>query len=84
MELSKTSGSAKLRRKLLKAYPGQDIVCNWCGLDMTLETATVDHLLPREDPRRNKVEFLVWACEPCNQARGIASWHARRQYGYQT
>ena len=69
---SKVSGSARLRRKLWRAE--REMVCNWCHIDLTLEEATVDHLVAKADGGKSNVENLVWSCEPCNGKRGRERW----------
>lgn len=42
--------------------------CHWCGVQLTWDSATVDHLNEVKDD--NRPENLVVACNSCNRARG--------------
>ena len=47
--------------------------CRYCGLDGTLSfgawlSLSWDHLLPKDNPNRNDVDFIVTACMFCNTA----------------
>jgi hypothetical protein len=76
-------GGAKLRKQLLKMW-NENPHCHWCGklttIDgrkenkQTAETATLDHLYSRLDPRRREVNRTMekrrlLACYECNQRR---------------
>jgi hypothetical protein len=65
--------------------------CRYCGFDL-LETfehyyvAEVDHLLPRDVPDRDELQYLVLACRACNgrlsRAHGLklTTFEQRREY----
>jgi hypothetical protein len=53
------------RRLALAVYP----FCQWCGLALTPETATADHLLPRSRGGKDDFGNLRLACEDCNRER---------------
>jgi hypothetical protein len=76
-------GSGKLKKQLLKMW-NENPHCHWCGRMTTLEgrdenklnpeTATLDHLYSRLDPRRKEVNRTMekrrlLACYECNQRR---------------
>lgn len=47
--------------------------CRYCGIDGTKSfdtwlTLSWDHLLPKGHPNRDKLEFIVTACQFCNTA----------------
>lgn len=44
--------------------------CYWCGCKLTMQTATLDHLVPLSRGGLNNDNNYVLACEPCNKARG--------------
>ena len=41
---------------------------------MTLETATVDHVIPLARGGSNADDNLVLACDPCNKEKGHEVW----------
>lgn len=79
--------STKHKRKRLRVLAeAQDNRCFWCGCEMTFErrtrdrmhdnSATLDHVFPRGDPRRHEEAFRLYmvtavaACYRCNNERG--------------
>lgn len=45
-------------------------VCHWCGCQLLMTTATIEHLVPLSLGGSNQISNLSLACEPCNSARG--------------
>src|SRR5688572_27785009 len=75
--------SSKFRKQLLQMW-NENPHCHWCGKFTTLEgrtenkltseTATLDHLYSRLDPRRKEINRTMekrrlLACYECNQRR---------------
>jgi hypothetical protein len=46
--------------------------CHWCSEKLTLDTATVDHVIPLSRGGLDNDNNRVLACSPCNQRRGHA------------
>lgn len=46
--------------------------CRWCGCELTLDTSTVDHVIPLFRGGLDNANNRVIACEPCNSKRGHA------------
>lgn len=46
-----------------------DMLCAWCGVRLTKDTATIDHVVPRARGGADDNTNLVGACEDCNQTR---------------
>lgn len=44
--------------------------CHWCSKWLTLQTATVDHVIPLSRGGLNNMNNYVLACQPCNHGRG--------------
>lgn len=55
-----------VKRRLLK----RDARCHWCRIDLTAETATIDHRIPLSSGGSNGTDNLVLACRACNQDKG--------------
>jgi 5-methylcytosine-specific restriction endonuclease McrA len=43
--------------------------CFYCAVPLTIETATIDHVIALINHGTNDRKNLVLACEPCNQAK---------------
>ena len=54
------------RRKMLKFSDK----CHWCGMKLTLDTSTMDHVIPLHRGGLDNANNRVLACEPCNSKRG--------------
>lgn len=54
------------RRKMLK----KSKVCHWCGVELTIDTSTMDHVIPLHRGGLDNANNKVLACEPCNRKRG--------------
>lgn len=46
--------------------------CHWCGVELTIDTATLDHKVPLSRGGLNNFNNYVLACFCCNQRRGNA------------
>jgi ferredoxin len=44
--------------------------CCWCAVELTQETATIEHVRPRAHGGSSKPVNLKLACGPCNHRRG--------------
>jgi 5-methylcytosine-specific restriction endonuclease McrA len=57
------SGVCLSRRAMMLA---EDPHCKYCGKELTMQTATIDHVIPRCKGGTNAKENLVLACFKCN------------------
>ena len=44
--------------------------CQYCGMQISMKTATIDHIVPRSKGGVHVWENVVIACIPCNQKKG--------------
>lgn len=44
--------------------------CHWCGIALTFETMTLDHVIPISKGGSNQLGNLVPSCFACNNAKG--------------
>ena len=51
---------------LLKKHP----FCKWCNCPLTIETATLEHIIPRARGGLDNMNNFALACEPHNSERG--------------
>jgi 5-methylcytosine-specific restriction endonuclease McrA len=56
----------KKRIKLLESNPH----CYYCDCEVTLESSTVDHIIPRSKKGGNSMDNLVLSCYTCNHRKG--------------
>jgi len=47
-----------------------DFECQYCGLSLSLKTATLDHVRPRANGGRTTFENTVASCHSCNNKKG--------------
>ncbi|MDE2098005.1 MAG: HNH endonuclease [Patescibacteria group bacterium] len=61
----------RVRLALLQSLTNKasDWECHYCGLPLTLETATIDHFIPRAQGGRDDPGNLVVACTDCNEVK---------------
>lgn len=49
--------------------PGDPDHCHYCGVELTADTRTRDHIVPRSLGGTNAVVNATVACLPCNQKK---------------
>ncbi|MCD4686790.1 MAG: hypothetical protein K8S97_12715 [Anaerolineae bacterium] len=67
-----------------RIHQRDNFTCRYCGVDGTKSfetwlTLSVDHLLPKGHPDREKDEFIVTACQFCNTADNRYFDHAEER-----
>lgn len=66
-KVTRNSGKAqRAKRRMLKYKP----FCHWCGIELTQETATLEHIVPLKRGGLDHHNNMTLACEPCNRKRG--------------
>ncbi|GGH64493.1 type II CRISPR RNA-guided endonuclease Cas9 [Rothia aerolata] len=66
---------ADIRR--YRIVQNQDCRCLYCGTTVTVETAELDHIVPRAGGGSSRVDNLVAVCRTCNSEKGkipFAQW----------
>ena len=61
-------GNSRRQRSRLLRKLGAN--CHWCNANITLDTSTVEHVIPLNRGGLDNANNRVLACKPCNQARG--------------
>lgn len=59
-------GRRRVRRLMARDGPN----CWICGTELTMQTATLDHIIPRSKRGTFALANLRLACSPCNNRRG--------------
>jgi HNH endonuclease len=63
--------ASERRARLLRAVDGdRGLRCFWCDDELAPSAATLDHVVPQALGGGHAACNTVWACEPCNSARG--------------
>lgn len=44
--------------------------CRWCNIVLTMQTATIEHIIPLARGGLDHHNNMALACRPCNEARG--------------
>jgi len=55
-----------IRQKMLK----KSTACHWCGNKLTLNTSTLEHIIPLHRGGLDNENNMALACPECNQKRG--------------
>ena len=59
------------RRQRRRIFARDRFACYWCDARVTIgHNATLEHVVPRSHGGSNRMDNLVTACKPCNEARG--------------
>ncbi len=48
--------------------------CHYCGVGLTIDTVTIDHMKPKSKGGHTNVKNLVAACLTCNRAKADRSY----------
>jgi len=54
------------KMRLIKKNPN----CHWCDILLTIETATIEHIIPLKRGGLDNANNITIACKTCNQSRG--------------
>jgi 5-methylcytosine-specific restriction endonuclease McrA len=60
---------SRARRKKRRVHERDGYACRYCALDLTPDTATVDHVVPASRGGSSAAGNLVTACADCNSAK---------------
>ena len=52
---------------------GSDPRCFYCGTELTIDTSTLDHVIPTSRGGSRGAENCVLACKPCNARKADRS-----------
>lgn len=73
MGLSAHCKMCRNNREKQRDFNGQTDHCWYCGCDLTQESLTVDHVVPRSMGGTGEPDNLVASCLECNQTKGTRS-----------
>jgi 5-methylcytosine-specific restriction endonuclease McrA len=67
---TKTPAKRKKTKAIKTKLFAKSQECHWCQTELTMETATIDHVIPLKRGGLDHQMNMVLACEDCNQERG--------------
>ena len=63
------------KRKIQECIDRVGPFCNYCGVPITIDNISIDHLYPRymfqSANEANKIDNLVLSCRTCNSSKGM-------------
>jgi len=62
--------SRRNRKYRLWLLTAQGMSCRVCGVELSVETATIDHIIPQAKGGPNELYNMQVLCEPCNSEKG--------------
>lgn len=62
----------KSNKELIAERDGWD--CHYCTVSLNIETATIDHFIPKSKCGSNDLRNLVLSCKSCNQEKSSFIW----------
>lgn len=73
-----SSWISKSKRKNI--YAKTDNKCFYCGCELNLVNATIDHIIPKSKGGKNNEENLVPCCRYCNASKHLKTLEEYRLY----
>jgi uncharacterized protein (TIGR02646 family) len=76
-----TAKKRVIKRSMLEK---QNSRCAYCHKKLTIEQATIDHIVPRSNGGKGLWNNLCIACRPCNVKKGAMAphvWHGLLMQG---
>jgi len=70
MKVERKGNYRPLKRRMFAGR--KQVKCHWCPTMITLDEATIDHVIPLHRGGLDNANNRVLACEPCNNRRGHA------------
>lgn len=67
------SDSKRRQRRRLEAYARSGGRCEYCEVRLSIDDATLDHVVPRSTGAATQYNVVV-ACSPCNNRKGSQDW----------
>lgn len=61
---------SKSRSKRVNMIRRNGNLCHWCKCELTVDTSTIEHVVPIARGGLDNSNNRVLACKPCNSARG--------------
>ena len=62
--------NTKVRFSKYNVFLRDSFKCQYCDIDLSYSTATIDHVLPISKGGGTSFENVVTSCQPCNSSKG--------------
>ena len=75
IELSPRNARRKFRQSIFESWEWK---CAYCGKDLDIDSATIDHILPKFKGGHNVKSNMISCCAKCNRSKGsvlLEDWY---------
>ena len=75
IELSPQNARRKFRQSIFESWEWK---CAYCGKDLNIDSATIDHILPKFKGGHNVKSNMLCSCSKCNRSKGsslLEEWY---------
>ena len=75
IELSPQNARRKFRQSI---FESREWKCAYCGKDLDIDSATIDHILPKFKGGHNVKSNMLCSCSKCNRSKGsslLEEWY---------
>ena len=75
IELSPQNARRKFRQSIFESWEWK---CAYCGEDLDIDSATIDHILPKFKGGHNVKSNMLCSCSKCNRSKGsslLEEWY---------
>ena len=75
IELSPQNARRKFRQSIFESWEWK---CAYCGKDLDIDSATIDHILPKFKGGHNVKSNMLCSCSKCNRSKGsslLEEWY---------
>ena len=82
IELSPQNARRKFRQSIFESWEWK---CAYCGKDLNIDSATIDHILPKFKGGHNVKSNMLCSCSKCNRSKGsslLEEWYNTSNLDY--
>ena len=82
IELSPRNARRKFRQSIFESWEWK---CAYCGKDLDIDSATIDHILPKFKGGHNVKSNMLCSCSKCNRSKGsslLEDWYKPSNLDY--
>ena len=82
IELSPQNARRKFRQSIFESWGWK---CAYCEKDLDIDSATIDHILPKYKGGHNVKSNMLCSCSSCNRSKGsvlLGEWYNSSNFHY--